>query len=65
MIGPFSVIPYTAFHFSPTLIRPKNNDKRRVIMNLSYPQGHSLNDHVDRKAFDNRPFILRLSATVA
>ena len=30
-------------------------------MNLSHPQGQSLNDHVEKKAFDNRLFTLRFS----
>ena len=61
MIGPFQKILDPGFHCSPMLTRPKDNDKRRVIMNLSHPQGSSLNDHVDKKAFDNRSFTLRFS----
>ena len=61
MIGPFQKIPDPDFHCSPMLTRPKDNDKRRVIMNLSHPHGVSLNDHVDKKAFDNRSFTLLFS----
>ena len=61
MIGTFQKIPDPGFHCSPMLTRPKDKDKRRVIMNLSHPHGSSLNDHVDGKAFDNRPFTLRFS----
>ena len=61
MIGHFPKNPDPGFHCSPMLTRPKDNDKRRVIMNLSHPQGSSLNDHVDKKAFNNRLFTLCFS----
>ena len=59
MIGPFRESPDPGFHCSPMLTRPKDTIKRRVIMNLSHPQGHSFNDHVEKKAFDIRLFTLR------
>ena len=31
-------------------------------MNLSYPKGQSLNDHVDKLNFDGRPFTLKCSS---
>ena len=43
------------------MTRPKDVDKRRVILDLSYPRGASLNDHVDRNRFDNRNFALKLT----
>ena len=59
IIGPFSDIPSDKFHCSPMLTRPKDIDKRRVILNLSYPKGHSLNDNVDKQLFDGKKFILK------
>ena len=47
------------YHCSPILTRPKDDNKRRVIVNLSYPPGQSLNDQVTRDIFDNRPFTLK------
>ena len=35
---------HAVIHCSPLLTRPKDIDKRRVILDLSYPQGSSLND---------------------
>ena len=61
MIGPFKKVSDPDFHCSPMLTRPKDNNGRRVIMNLSHPHGASVNDHVDKKTFDNRLFTLRFS----
>ena len=33
--------------------RPKDGNKRCIILDLSYPKGNSWNDHVIRKQFDN------------
>ena len=52
ILGPTSVIPSPQFHCSPLLTRPKDLDKRRVILNLSYPKGSSLNDNVDKSKFE-------------
>ena len=54
ILGPFSEVPSDNFHCSPMLTRPKDVDKRRVILNLSYPKGKSLNDHVDKHNFDGK-----------
>ena len=59
IIGPFSDIPSDKFHCSPMLTQPKDIDKRRVILNLSYPKGHSLNDNVDKQSFDGKKFTLK------
>ena len=39
--------------------RPKEGNKRRIILDLSYPKGNCLNDHVNRKQFYNSDFCLR------
>ena len=59
ILGPFSDIPSVNFHCSPMLTRPKDTDKRRVILNLSYPKGQSLNDNVDKQLFDGKRFTLK------
>ena len=46
-------------HCTPLLTRPKDLDKSRVILDLSYRQGLSLNDQVDKLAFDNSKFLLK------
>ena len=46
-------------HCSPLLTRPKDIDKRRIILDLSFPNGQFLNDQVDREQFDNSKFLLK------
>ena len=41
------------------LTRPKYGDKRRVIIDLSYPKGNAVNDFVNRDALDGTEFTLR------
>ena len=59
MLGPVDKVNSPHYHCSPILTRPKDDNKRRVIVNLSYPPGQSLNDQVTRNRFDNRPFTLK------
>ena len=47
-------------YWSTLLTRPKDEDKRRIFLNLSHPQGESLNDNVVKTNFDNIPFSLKL-----
>ena len=58
-MGPFSKIPSKKFHCSPMLTRPKDLNKRRVILNVSYPKDGFLNDNVDNLHFDGKIFILK------
>ena len=41
------------------MTRPKDNGSRRVILDLSYPRGHSVNLHVDKGKFDQSAFVLK------
>ena len=43
------------------MTRPKDIDKRRVILDLSYHRGASFNDHMDRDKFDHKDFALKLT----
>ena len=58
ILGPVYEVKYPGFHCSPLLTGPKDTDKCRVILNLSYPHG-SLNDNVDKLHFDGKKFILK------
>ena len=58
MLGPFTEVDYAEYHCSPLLTRPKDGDKRRVILDLSYPKGASVNDAVTRDRFDDLEFSL-------
>ena len=51
------------FHCLPMLTRPKDLNKRRVILNLSYSKGVSLNDNVDKLHFDGKKIILKFPTT--
>ena len=60
IVGPIHKAHSYDIHCSPLLTRPKDLDKRRVILDLSYPRGASLNDQVDRELFDASEFVLKL-----
>ena len=60
IVGPVPEINHPAFHYSPLLTRPKDGNKRRVIMDLSYPKGNAVNDFVEKDAFDGTQFTLRV-----
>ena len=60
ILGPFDHPPTDHFHCSPLLSRPKDGSDRRIILNLSYPQGRSVNGQVDRDLFDGSKFALKL-----
>ena len=55
---PFGSVPFENFHVSPLLTRPKNNDSRRVIVNLSYPEGRSVNSNIESEIYDGYAFDL-------
>ena len=59
LLGPVKKMDHEQFHCSPLLTRPKDFDKRRVILNLSHPHGNSVNSHVDKALFDGSPFTLK------
>ena len=59
IVGAFHHFPFPV-HFSPLLSRPKPDDTRRVIVNLSYPYGasHCISD----ATYDNVSFQLKYPA---
>ena len=59
MLGPFDQVNTPFYHCSPLLTRPKGNNDRRVILNLSCPAGASLNDAVTKHLFDGKFFTLK------
>lgn len=50
MMGPFHNKPFDAwFHISPLMTRPKSDpDKRRVIVDLSFPPGKNVNSQIPK-----------------
>ena len=52
-------VDHKQIHCSPLLTRPKDGNKHRVILDLSHPHGLSVNNQVDRLAFDGSKFLLK------
>ena len=61
MLGSSGAINHTKIHYSPLMTHPKEKKRRRVILDLSYPKGNSLNDHVPKDLFDGTLFVLKTS----
>ena len=61
ILGPYDTCPLENMHFSPFLTREKPGaPHRRVIVDLSYPEGFSVNAGVDADKYLDTPFILTL-----
>ena len=58
IVGPCANIPFPV-HYSPLLSRPKANDTRRVIVNLSFPYGDSVNECIPNDWYDGAPYELK------
>ena len=58
MLGPFSEHPFDDFLISPMMSRPKTATKRRVIIDLSWNEPHSLNANVT-SSYDGTEYMLR------
>ena len=51
MAGPFSEPPFADLHCSPLGAREKDDGSYRLIMDLSYPKGGSINDFISKEDF--------------
>ena len=61
ILGPFDAPPIKNLHISPFMTRPKpSSDHRRVIIDLSFPKGQSVNQGVPSDEYLNTSFILSL-----
>ena len=61
ILGPNNVSPLSNLHISPLMARDKPGAKhRRVIADLRYPQGHSVNAGVDGESYLKSEFLLTL-----
>ena len=59
MLGPLRDPPINDLHISPFMTRHKSSsDKRRVIIDLSWPKGQSVNSGVDSDRYFNVDFVL-------
>ena len=51
LLGPFNISPIPDLCFSPLMSVPKEGAKRRVIVDFSFPPGHSINDRIPRATY--------------
>ena len=59
ILGPFDHPPIENLHYSPFMTRPKqNSDTRRVILDLSWPKGESVNAGVEKNGYMGGEFKL-------
>ena len=59
IIGPFQKPPIDNLHYSPFMTRHKpNSDTRRVILDLSWPRGESVNTGVEKDGYLGADFKL-------
>ena len=59
ILGPFHTDPIPNIHFSPFMTREKpNSDTRRVILDLSWPKGNSVNAGIDKNSYLGSEFAL-------
>ena len=59
IVGPFDASPFEKLHVSPMMTRPKPDGSRRIIVDMSWPQGDSVNSHIPDKVFDDMTFQLK------
>ena len=61
LLGPFAGPPANTCHFSPLMTRPKKGSLfRRVIIDLSWPRGLSVNDGISRTDYIDGPLTISL-----
>ena len=61
VLGPFDEPPIKNLHISAMMTREKpNSAHRRVIIDLSFPHGTSVNSGVTKDTYLGTPFVLKL-----
>ena len=61
IFGPFKNPPFDDFHTSPFMTRPKPGaPHRRVIIDLSFPQGQAVNSNISNTKYLGTEFVLTL-----
>ena len=59
IVGPFTKSPFVNTHFPPLLARDKPDGGVRVIVDLSWPKGASVNSCIPSDTYDDMPFKLK------
>ena len=57
LLGPVQQVVHPQYHCSPLMIRPKDTGSRQVILDLSYPRGHSVISHMDKISLMTRQYL--------
>ena len=61
LLGPFDSPPFDWLRVNPLMTRPKKDSvDRRVILDLSFPLGNSVNSSIDKHVYEGGPYKLRL-----
>lgn len=61
LMGPFGTSPFAGCHINPLMTREKrDSDKRRIIMDLSWPPGASVNTGIPKDTYLGSPYKLKL-----
>ena len=61
MLGPFRQPTFPQYHTSPIMSRPKKDSShRRIIVDLSWPPGASVNDGIPKDTYLGDPVFFRL-----
>ena len=64
LLGPFAGPPANTCHFSPLMTRIKKDSRfRRVIIDLSWPKGRSVNDGISKLHYVDGPMTISLPTT--
>ena len=59
IVGPFDIPPFEKLHVSPMMTRPKPDGSCGIIVDMSWPQGDSVNSHIPDGVFDDMTFQLK------
>ena len=51
LLGPFKTAPIANLCFSPLMSVPKDDTKRRIIVDFSFPPGNAINDGISRVTY--------------
>ena len=61
LLGPFNGLPVNHLHTSPLMSRPKkDSEMRRIVLDLSWPDGFSVNDGIDSDFYLDEEYHMRL-----
>ena len=65
LAGPFTECPFEWLRLNPMMTREKkNSDEYRVILDLSFPEGHSVNACIPKLLYEGAPYKLRLPTSL-